>query len=87
MPKWIPKVSPKPRFGRSGVRLLRFLAVFRGMRFLMIFEVCQNRPKMTKVRLGRPKRKPRTDLGRVGGRGGRPGKSFSRGFTFLYTSA
>ena len=50
MPKWTPKVIPKSTFGRSGVRLLRFLAVFWGMRFFMIFEVCQNRLKMTKVR-------------------------------------
>ena len=32
MPKWTPKVIPKSTFGRSGIRLLRFLAEFGGMR-------------------------------------------------------
>ena len=37
MPKWTPKVIPKSTFGRSGVRLFRFLAEFWGMRFLIHF--------------------------------------------------
>ena len=35
--KMASKMIPKSTFGRSGVRLLRFLAVFWGMRFLMSF--------------------------------------------------
>ena len=45
MPKWTPKVIPKSTFGRSGVRLLRFLAVFWGLRF---FDDLWGMPKVDK---------------------------------------
>ena len=74
MPKWTPKVIPKSTFGRSGVRLLRFLAVFWGMRFLISFGMCKKSTKNEKSSaLGRKRQKSGQLLGRVGGRGGRPG--------------
>ena len=79
MPKWTPKVIPKSTFGRSGVRLLRFLAVFWGMRFLMSFGMCKKSIKNDKSStIGRQKAVWTVILGRVGGRGGRPGKGFGK---------
>ena len=74
MPKLTPKVIPKSTFGRSGVRLLRFLAVFWGMRFFIIFEVCKKSTKNEKSSThGRPWALYPGPFGRVGGRGGRLG--------------
>ena len=70
MPKWIPKLSPKPRFGRSGARLLRFWDGFRGVRFLMSFRTAKSLLKLDKVGgLGRPMGAIPVIWGRVGGRG------------------
>ena len=79
MPKWTPKVIPKSTFGRSGVRLLRFLAVFWGMRFFYDFWGVHKSTKNEKSStLGRPKVSRMIVFGRVGGRGGRPWKGFGK---------
>ena len=78
MPKWTPKVIPKSTFGRSGVRLLRFLAVFWGMRFLISFGMCKKSTKNEKSSaLGRKRQNPRIILG---GSPDRPNVDF--GMTF-----
>ena len=59
MPKWTPKIIPKSTFGRSGVRLFRFLAVFWGMRFLISFGMCKKSTKNEKSSaLGRKRQNP-----------------------------
>ena len=71
MPKCTPKVSPKSRFGRSGVRLLRFWEGFWGVGIFMSFQSAKSRLKIDKVGgLGRPPGECAQILGRVGGQGG-----------------